>query len=144
MTTGGVSPSAVPKVRIAVMRLARRLRNERQGHYLTASQTAVLATLLRTGPMTPATLAATERVQPPAMTRIVTLLEQGGWVEKQPHPYDRRQVLVRLTPQGEAWARKDREDGDSRLAEQMAGLAPEDRDVLVRAASIMNRLATAP
>lgn len=138
------TPGSVPELHTAVMRLARRLRNERQEDHLTPSQIAVLATLLREGPMTPANLAAMEHVQPPSMTRIVTVLEQGGWVAKLPHPEDRRQLLVRLTPQAEAWVRKDREDGDSWLAEQVASLTDAEREVLAFAAQIMNRLATAP
>lgn len=136
--------ASVTEFHTAVMRLARRLRNERQEDHLTPSQIAVLATLLREGPLTLANLAAVEHVQPPSMTRIVTILEQGGWVEKLPHPQDRRQLLVQLTPQAEAWVRMDHEAGDSWLAAQLANLTDSERGVLAAAAQIMNRLATAP
>lgn len=135
---------AVPDLRNAVMRLARRLRNERQEDHLTPSQIAVLATLLQEGPLTLASLAAIEHVQPPSMTRIVTVLEQGGWVEKHPNPQDRRQLLVQLTQSAEAWIRRDRQDGDNWLAAHIATLTADEQEVLARATQIMNKLATTP
>ena len=58
-------------LRIAVMRLARRLRAERADLDLTITQVATLASLERHGPTTPGALASIERVQPPSMTRIL-------------------------------------------------------------------------
>src|SRR4051794_25527946 len=58
-------------LRTTVMRLARRLRQQRSDTSLSLGQIAALGTLDRHGPMTPGELAAHERVQPPSMTRIV-------------------------------------------------------------------------
>src|SRR5256714_15031655 len=82
------------ELRTTVMRLARRLRNQRADDTLTLSQIAALGTLVRHGPLTPGELAARERVQPPSMTRLLAKLEQAGLVTKQDHPDDRRQGLV--------------------------------------------------
>jgi MarR family len=65
-------------LRLAVMRLARRLRNERVSTDLTLSQLASLATLERHGSLTPGELAAHEKVQPPSMTRIIATLQALG------------------------------------------------------------------
>ena len=73
-------------LRLAVMRLARRLRGERSDTSLTISQIAALSTLERTGPLTPRELAAAERVQPPSMTRIAASLEAAGLVHRTDHP----------------------------------------------------------
>ncbi|MCW2613476.1 MAG: transcriptional regulator, MarR family, partial [Frankiales bacterium] len=62
-------PELASSLRLAVMRLARRMRAERADTSLTLSQLAALATLERHGAMTPRELAAAERVQPPSMTR---------------------------------------------------------------------------
>src|SRR5215207_1589698 len=84
------------------MRLARRLRAEREDDSLTLTQLATLGTLSRHGPITLGTLAAHERVQPPSMTRIVSGLEERGLAGRQPEATDRRLVVVRITAQGAA------------------------------------------
>src|ERR671933_2354361 len=94
------------------MRLSRRLRNQRVDTSVTLTHLAALSTLKRHGPMSPGELAAQERVQPPSMTRVVGALEGMGLVARTPHPTDRRQVVIGLTPaagellDGEARARE--------------------------------------
>src|SRR5437764_5247648 len=85
------------ELRMGVMRLARRLRQQRTESGLTLTQLSALGTLHRQGPCTPGELAALERVQPPSMTRVITHLEERGLVARAAHPSDRRQVMVSLT-----------------------------------------------
>lgn len=144
MTLTSTQQRSVPEIRVAVMRLARRLRNERHDDQLTPSQMAVLGTVFRDGPKTAAELAAIEHVQPPSMTRIVTALESGGMVTRRPHPGDRRQVLVEVTERGRAWVMKDRERRDVWLSAQMESLTDEERSLVMAAVPVLNRLATAP
>jgi DNA-binding MarR family transcriptional regulator len=56
--------------------------------------------LLREQPMTLAQLADAHGVDRPYATIIVDKLEQLGFVERQPHPTDRRSKVVSLTPAG--------------------------------------------
>jgi DNA-binding MarR family transcriptional regulator len=56
--------------------------------------------LLRKQPMTLAQLADAHGVDRPYATIIVDKLEQLGFVERQPHPSDRRSKMVSLTPAG--------------------------------------------
>ena len=56
--------------------------------------------LLREQPMTLAQLAEAHGVDRPYATIIVDKLEQLGFVERQPHPSDRRSKIVSLTPAG--------------------------------------------
>ena len=84
-------------LRLAVMRLSRRLRNQRVDTSVTLTHLAALSTLKRHGPMSPGELAAHERVQPPSMTRVVVALEGMGLVTRTPHPTDGRQVIIGLT-----------------------------------------------
>lgn len=134
----------VRELRIGVMRLARRLRTERQDDRLTPSQMAVVGTLMRQGPQTPAALAAAEHVQPPSMTRIIGVLEQSGWVVKTPHPQDGRQLLIELTPQATEWVLRERERRDTWLNERLEQLDPAEIAALTAAAPLLNRLATMP
>ncbi|HEU4676399.1 MAG TPA: MarR family transcriptional regulator [Motilibacteraceae bacterium] len=127
-------------LRISVMRLARRLRQQRGDHAMPLSQLATLGTLDRHGPMTPGELAGHEKVQPPSMTRTVAALEEAGYVERAPHPTDRRQVLVACTDQARDLLREDRRRREAWLSQKLAELTPEERAVLHQAAPILERL----
>ena len=134
-------PSNASDLRIAVMRLARRLRTERASDTLTPSQLAVLATLTREGPMCPGDLASAERVQPPSMTRILNSLQQAGMVTKTRHPDDGRQVLYATTADAEGLVTRDRERRDNWLTQQLQELTPTEREKLEAAIPVLNRLA---
>ena len=136
-------PALASALRLAVLRLARRMRGERADTSLTLSQLAALATLERSGPLTPRELAAAERVQPPSMTRLAASLEAAGLVTRTGHPSDGRQVLLAASPAGTALLREDRRRRDAWLAQRLAELTPDERDVLHRAAALLDRLATA-
>ena len=127
-------------LRLAVMRLARRMRAERADSSLSLSQLAALATLDRHGPLTPGELAGYEKVQPPSMTRLAASLEGAGLVTRTAHPSDRRQVLLAVSPAGAALLREDRRRREAWLAQRLRALDPEDRAVLRKAAAILDRL----
>src|SRR3989337_1009669 len=79
------------RLAVSIMRLARRLRQERDSD-LTATQLSALGTIRRHGPLTIGALAAHERVQPPSMTRTVGCLLNLGMVRRAAAPPDRRTV----------------------------------------------------
>jgi len=126
---------------MSVMRLARRLRAQRSDLSLTLTQLAALATLERHGPLTPGELAEHEKVQPPSMTRVLGVLEDRALVRREPHPTDRRQQVVTITPQAVAMLRHDRRRRDAWLARRLADLAPDERAALRAAAPVLERLA---
>ena len=89
------------ELRLSVMRLARRLRNERQpDNPLSVAAVSALGVLFREGECTVGALAAHERVQPPSMTRTVNCLVEEGYAVRRPHETDGRQVLVDITDKG--------------------------------------------
>ena len=142
MTSRPLTDTALASaLRLSVMRLARRLRSERADTALTLSQLAALATLDRSGPLTPGELAALERVRPPQATRLVASLVAAGLVDRADHPTDGRQVLLSLSPDGAALVREDRRRRDAWLAQRLRALDPEDRRVLREAAAVLDRLA---
>ncbi|MDP9183315.1 MAG: MarR family transcriptional regulator [Actinomycetota bacterium] len=128
------------ELRTSVMRLARRLRRMRADTSLSLGQLAALGTIERHGAMTPGELAAHERVQPPSMTRIVNALEESGYVTRVPHPTDGRQVVVSLTAAGTRLLKEDRRQREAWLAQRLRDLEPEDRELLHRAAEVLDRL----
>jgi DNA-binding MarR family transcriptional regulator len=103
-------------------------------------QLAALGTLDRHGPMTPGELAAHERVQPPSMTRTVKALEETGYLTRTPHPTDGRQVVLALTAAGERMLKEDRRQREAWLAQRLRDLSAEDRELLLRAAEVLDRL----
>ena len=133
--------AAVSTLRSAVMRLSRRLRNQRVEESLTPTEMQVMATLARCGSATPGELARKEHVQPPSMTRIIAMLEEKGLVRREPHPDDRRQVVVSSTEQAESIIEQSRAKRDAWLAELATGLTPEEWAVLRAAAPVLERLA---
>jgi DNA-binding MarR family transcriptional regulator len=129
-------------LRLAVMRFSRRLRSQRVDTTVTLTHLAALSTLKRHGPMSPGELAAHERVQPPSMTRVVVALEAQGLVTRTPHPTDGRQVVIDLTPAAEALLGEEAQAREAWLSGRLQELDPEQRDVLRRAAEIMDELAS--
>ena len=132
-------------LRISVMRLARRMRSERDpdNELLPVGQLSVLGTLKRNGESTVGELAAVERVQPPSMTRTVSCLADGGYVVRRKNETDGRQVVVALSDKGLATLAADRRRRDAWLAQRLRELTPDERAVLRQAAPIIERLAQA-
>jgi DNA-binding MarR family transcriptional regulator len=129
-------------LRLAVMRLSRRLRGQRVDTSVTLTHLAALSTLKRFGPMSPGELAAHERVQPPSMTRVVVALEGMGLVTRTRHPTDGRQVIIDLTPAAEALLSDEARAREAWLTGQLQQLTAEERTVLREAAVIMDKLAS--
>ncbi|WP_241251106.1 MarR family transcriptional regulator [Candidatus Protofrankia californiensis] len=137
----GVTEAQLASVlRLSVMRLSRRMRQERS-NTLTPTQIATLATLKRHGSMTLGELAAHERVQPPSMTRVVAHLAEAGLVARSAHPSDGRQVIAGITEAGIDLLEADRRRRDEWLAERLASLSPDEMAALERAAPILDTLA---
>ena len=131
-------------LRISVMRLSRRMRQERSGEAgLTATQLAAMATLRRHGPLTAGELAAHEKVSPPSMTRILTHLSELGMVDRRSHPTDGRQVLVELSGAGRRLLAADQRRRDEWLDARLHELSPEEREQLRAVVGILDRLAGA-
>jgi DNA-binding MarR family transcriptional regulator len=124
------------ELRVATTLLVRRLRWERSSDAITDGQYGVLAALSARGPMTPSALAEDQHVQPPPMSRTINGLVEMGLVRREPHPSDRRQVLVSITEAGEAEVRETRRRRTEWLAQRLAALTPGEREILARAAKI--------
>lgn len=129
------------ELRVSLMKVARRLRAEKSDEELTDAQFSVLAVLDRHGPLTPRALAAIERVQPPSITRTLAGLLERGLVDRAGDPVDRRQAIVRLSPDGALAVRETRRRRDAWLARRLADLDPAERAVLARASDILRRIA---
>src|SRR5438128_11230450 len=105
-------------LRLAVMRLARRLRQQSEAD-MTPSMLSALSTIERHGPMTLSELAAHERVQPPTVTTILGRLESTGLVAKDTDLDDRRVTWVSLTAEGRRFVEAERSKKTAYLARRL-------------------------
>jgi DNA-binding MarR family transcriptional regulator len=128
-----------PRLRLAVMRLARRLRQQGD-ETITPSQMSALATIERHGPITLGELAAHERVQPPTMTRIVAGLLEQGLIAREADAEDRRVARVRLTVDGRRALERSRTRKTAYLAARLRGFDPDEMELLERALPLIERL----
>lgn len=128
------------KLRMAIVRTARRLRQEAAGETggLTPTSTAALATIERHGPVTPSELAEIERVKRPTVTRTLACLEREGLIERTPDPADGRSSLVAINAAGRERLRRLRGRKNAYLARRMRELPAADVETLQRAAEILD------
>jgi DNA-binding MarR family transcriptional regulator len=130
-------------LRIAVSRLARRIRAERAAKGLPGlsdTQFAALAALARQAGMRPGELAAHEKVQPPSMTRVIAVLEERGLLARAPHPTDKRQVMLTATAAGRSLVGEVRRLREAWLARRLAELSAQECSVLRAAAPVLDKL----
>jgi DNA-binding MarR family transcriptional regulator len=85
-------------------------------------------------------LAAREGVTQPAITLLVNRLENRGLVQRTADPFDRRAVLVELTPGGDELLERLRSEYRALLHEDMATLDDDDVAALARAVEILDEL----
>jgi DNA-binding MarR family transcriptional regulator len=143
-TVAGVEQDArtlTSRLRLAVVRLNRRLRAQRLNTEASLTQISALSTLYKCGEMTPSELAAKESVQPPSMTRVIAALEQAGYVTRRPHPRDGRQAIVALADAGRAYVEADISARERWLDKSLAKLTAQERRILDQAANIIDRMA---
>ncbi len=133
------SPEVAAALRLAIARMARRLRQEADVG-LSPSLGSALATIERHGPLTPSRLAELERVQRPTVTRMIIRLEAAGLVQRSTDPDDGRSRLIGVTRAGAVRMRRTRTRKTAYLARRMAKLPPEDLATLERATAILERM----
>jgi DNA-binding MarR family transcriptional regulator len=127
------------RLRLAVTRSARRMRQESDPS-LSPTQTAALATIERRGPLTPSELASIERVQRPTISRVAARLVEAGLIERLPDELDRRGARLRVTDEGRRRLHEVRSRKTAYLAQRIERLGPEERDLLMRASDLLERL----
>ena len=116
-------------LRMAVMRLARRLRAEHGDENLGLSQISALASLMH-GPLSPTALAQIERIQPPSMTRVITALESRGLIVREDHERDKRQSVIAITDAGRTIIDEDRARRKAWLVSLLKEMSEQDRQSL--------------
>jgi DNA-binding MarR family transcriptional regulator len=130
----------VARLRAAVARLSRWLRRHEVAG-LTPTQLSTLATVDRTGALRLCDLAAAEGVAPSTLTRLVTVLEDHGYVARCPVPGDARASTLAIAPAGHAALERVREQGTTLLAGRLRTLTNEQLSALATALPVLEQLA---
>jgi DNA-binding MarR family transcriptional regulator len=78
--------------------------------------------------LTTSDLAKLRKVSLQSASVLVQSLVEKGWVVREPDPKDRRQWLLKVTPEGEARARASLELLTSVLTDVLSELSPEELD----------------
>jgi DNA-binding MarR family transcriptional regulator len=140
MTTTMTDTDLAADLRLAVGRLARRLRQVQLGG-LTSSQVSAVAAIDRLGPVRLGDLATAEGISGPTLTKIVGHLETLGLVARTTDATDRRAARVALTPEGRSRLKRIRSDRDAFLVHRLDGLDPGARATLAAAVPLLRGLA---
>jgi DNA-binding MarR family transcriptional regulator len=130
----------VTRLRVALARLSRRLRRHELAG-LTPTQLAALATIGKTGPMRLGDLAAAEGIAPSTLTRLVTALEDSGYVRRCADPSDARASTLTITAHGQDALERIRTETTLMLTASLELLTPEQRSALAAALPVLEQLA---
>ena len=133
----------VTRLRVALARLSRRLRRHDLAG-LTPTQLAALATIEKAGPMRLGDLAAAEGIAPSTLTRLVTALEDSGYVRRNADPSDARASTLAITPRGHETLERLRTESTLVLAASLRLLTPAQRSALADALPVLELLAEVP
>jgi DNA-binding MarR family transcriptional regulator len=132
----------VARLRVAIARLSRWLRRHELAG-LTPTQLSALATVDRIGPLRLGDLAAAEGIAPSTLTRLVTVLEERGYVERCPVPGDARASTLAITSDGHAALELIREQSTILLAGRLRTLTDGQRAALAAALPALEQLGEA-
>ena len=111
---------------------------------LSMTAAATLAGIERLGPQRLTVLAAREGVTQPAMTQLISRLEESGLVRREASPEDGRVVMVVITDEGRSVLARRRSVRSDRMAAIIAQLRPEHRATLAIALPALDALASVP
>ncbi len=126
-------------LRVALMRMARRLKRETDGEH-PVSVIAALGSLNSRGPLTLGEWAEAEGVSRPSMTVLAGNLLNQKLIAKEPDPSDGRLVRVHLTQAGQRVLEQSRTRRNAYLTRRLRTLSNDDLRILDEAGTILLRL----
>jgi DNA-binding MarR family transcriptional regulator len=138
-TEVAVTEELPTRLRLAIMRLARRLRQQAEPD-MTPSMLSAMANIEYRQPVTLGHLAEAERVTPPTMSKIVGRLEDAGLVTRVVDDTDRRIQRVSLSRDGAKLIARNRSRKNAYLARKLRQLEPEEVSKLEDAVGVIEKI----
>jgi DNA-binding MarR family transcriptional regulator len=129
------------ELRLAIQRLARRIRSMQADEDVTEGQRSVLFVLSNRGPQTLGSLSEHERVTPPSMNRTVNALVAAGLVTRNIADDDARKVKLELSDAGRAFIMETKRRRDAWFTKRLATLTPEQRRMLDEVIPVLREIA---
>jgi DNA-binding MarR family transcriptional regulator len=129
------------EIRLAIQRLARRIRSMQSDETVTEGQRSVLFTLSNNGAQTLGSLSEHERVTPPSMNRTINALVKAGLVTRVGAEDDGRKVSIDLSATGRAYISDTKRKRDAWFTKQLEGLSPAQRSIVDQSATILREIA---
>ncbi|HEY0889103.1 MAG TPA: MarR family transcriptional regulator [Nocardioides sp.] len=134
----------VDALRLAVVRLERKLRKSAGSAAVTPSQYSALFSLDRHGPFRLGELARREQIGKSTVTRLVAGLLAKGLVERHVDDLDARSSIIAIAPAGRKLLHDIAEGSNDYLRGRLEGLAPDDLARLLDALGALEQLGERP
>ncbi len=99
-------------------------------HGLSVPQWRLLRHILTNGPCNQSILADLLDVEPISVSRMIDRMEQSGWLNREPHPDDRRARIIVPTDKARAIAPQARATAERVYAEALVGFSDSQRRAL--------------
>jgi DNA-binding MarR family transcriptional regulator len=140
-THGGDDEDSAARLRAAIGRLSRRLRETKAGEGLTPTQISVLFTVARYGPLQLTELAQREALNPTMLSRVLGYLCEAGLVRRIADTADRRVALAEATASGQRLRERIQRERSAALGVHLSALEPDARTAVLAAIPALETLA---
>jgi len=140
MTKGTHTERLADRLHSIAIRLLRLVRVQDTASGIAPARLSALSVIVFGGPVSLRHLARAEQVKPPTMSRIVAGLKRSGLAKIETDSKDARRIRVTATAKGELLLQQARARRIRLLAETLSGLREPERDTLLRAAELMERV----
>jgi DNA-binding MarR family transcriptional regulator len=128
-------------IRTSVSGLHKVLRKQMSGvSEYSMTEIETLAHLARNASLLPTELAALTKVKTQSMSQILKKLEGHGIISRTPSKEDMRKVYISLSPAGRKMIEQTRNEKDEWLSAALTNLTEKERELLVKALPIMDKL----
>ena len=124
-------------------RVSRQLRHMDLPQGFTPERLRTLATIHTNGPISVTALAEMEKVRPATVSRMISSLEEDGFVKRREDAKDKRSVLISTTPKGRQMYLRANRRYLKQLNEALDTLEPEQLKLMRELAGLLEKLNTA-
>lgn len=100
--------------------------------------------MLMEGPRTFKDLCAFRGVAPPTLSRSIDAMVKRGWVERVPHPDDKRKLLLQATDEGQRHFKELVTDSRDHLAQVLQALNSDERNTIAQALDLLKKVLDTP